>query len=196
MLVGSDKTSAIRAHAAVATALLGLGVAIVAQRRQNAETTTDITAQDILRTTHIAPDGERINGAWIASSYADQEFVDLAQNVHTVLSGGRHLPPIVRSLLSQRCHDLEVGLSERGSGYTTPQSAASDSLRKRLSSLRVSLLCDARSAGSQATPLSDNERASLAKLVEAVMYPLCVWERSELRDLRRVSERNLRALRL
>jgi hypothetical protein len=196
VLVDPNKITRTRAAAVATTTLVGLGVAMVAQRRQSAEDGSDMMARDILRTTHIAPDGGRINGAWIASNYADQDFVNLAQNVHAALLGGRHLPPIARNLLTQRCQDLETGLLEREADYTGSRSIVSDTLRKRLSALRVSLMDDARSGGSETLPLSESDRVSLAKLVEAVTYPLCLWEAGELRDMRRTSDSNLGTLRL
>jgi len=191
MQVGPDKISRMRAQVVGVAALTGFAIALGVQRRHAQEPQLEKIDRDISRTTRITPDGERINGSWVAVNFVDQELVDLAQSVHGVLAEKRQLPRIARHLFGQRCLDLAVALEKRGgeNGGLAPRPTLL--LSAELSSLRTSLLANTPDSEPRAVPLKDSEREALAKLIESAIFPLCVSDQKKLRELFMTSDKNL-----
>lgn len=195
MRVNPEKVSRTRAHIVGAAALAGIVMAVGAQRRHGQDTTRNTIDRDISRTTRIRPDGGRINGSWVALNFDDQEMVDLAQSVHSVIIGGGYLPPIARTLLHQRSLELERFLRNRRSGQGGPEVLASRLLCEKLVSLSAALESEPDD-GPRAVPLTDIDRDRLAKLIESAIYPLCVWDQTKLQELFVNSDKSLAAPRL
>lgn len=186
----------MRVSVAAATALSGLALAVGVQRKDNAEALDELTARDIYCTSRISPDGERINGSWVAAKLEDQELVDLAQSVHTTFLNSLELPPVARQILIRRCSDLERELGvKRGSGDQA-QSVTIENLRSRLLAVRTALLDSDGASGFRRVPLTEQERTSLCDLIESVFHPLCLWRQDELKELFRGSDANLGKVRL
>lgn len=191
MQVGPEKSSRMRAQLVGAAALTGIAVAVGVQRKQGQEPRLEVIERDISRTTRITPDGERINGSWVALKFEDQELVDQAQSIHGILGEKRYLPRIARHLLSQRCIELVVALENRGGEYGDLAPRSRHNLGSELASLRVSLLESAPDDELRTIPLDDREREALAKLIESAIFPLCAWDKRTLRELYVTGDRSL-----
>jgi hypothetical protein len=191
-----DKITQIQVNLAAVAALSGLALAVGVQRKYDPEALRDATARDIYCTTRISPDGERINGSWVAAKIEDQEIVDLAQTVHSAFATSIQLPPLARQVLIRCCHDLEERLAAKQDKGKETLNREIDLLRRRLSAVRVSLVDGIVGSDLSGPPLSEQERASLRKLIESVIHPLCVWEKNKLRELFHESDTNLHRARL
>jgi len=181
----------MRAQFVGAAALAGIAIAVGVQRKQGHEPRLEMIERGISRTALITPDGERINGGWVAVNFEDQELVDQAQSIHGVLAEKRHLPRIARHLLSQRCLELAAALENRRVGDANLDPRSTPLLRAGLSSLRASLLASTPHDEPRAIPLKDSERETLARLIESAIFPLCVWDQKKLRELFVESDQNL-----
>ncbi len=190
-----NAASRMRVHIVAAAALTGLSIAVGVQRKQSDVLRPEGLNQDIDRTTRIAPDGSRINGSWVAANFNDQEMVDIAQSIHRVLSGDRRLPPIARHLLRQRCHELETSLEARVEGHNQTDFRSETVLCHELASLQRSLSSGMSDRRPTHIPVTDRDSATLLRLIESVIYPLCEWDKKTLEDLVRDSEKNLGKLR-